>query len=553
MGVIGYALAAALSFARAPMASPTDVIVIYSDHWEPTSDPSRVAAFTRWQENWETFAARHRDSDGRPLRHSWFLWNTANGPWTLPDPQHVEWLRDMCYRGYGEIDLHIHHWETGDEEENRAVFADRMRRFIEVCQKYGIARTAEVTPRTAFAFIHGMWALDNSRIGTTGAREYCGVDRELSVLREVGCYADFTFPAWGSMNPAVPASIFMARDDDRPKSYGFSENISRLGTGAAPAGDLLIFGGPDAPWPSTQEKDRLVPANFDRWVRRGVCVAGRSDWVFVKIITHGLQQAEILGSDTEAEGTDALWGTMAETFWSHVERNYADGVRYRLHYVTAREAYNIARAAAAGAVGNPYRYRNFAIPPYAHTEVLADPGIDIETSDNSRIIIDVPRAETETVFRVRVASQDMDPVVEEADSDRRWRSTDADITATGTDLLVRDRTPSTRYRVSRTIFPDDIRLTALGDDSLGPVSPNPSRGTVVIPFVGGEPSEVSIEIYDLLGRRTRTVYHNGAMFGRNTVVWDGRDDRGRRVASGIYICRMTTSRAVRQTRITLLR
>ena len=44
------------------------------------------------------------------------------------------------------------------------------------------------------------------------------------------------------------------------------------------------------------------------------------------------------------------------------ESKYNYGVNYKLHYVTAREAYNIVKAAEAGKAGNPGEYRDFVIP-----------------------------------------------------------------------------------------------------------------------------------------------------------------------------------------------
>ncbi len=43
--------------------------------------------------------------------------------------------------------------------------------------------------RPAWAFIHGNWALANGRPDG----RWCGVDDELALLHELGCYADFTF------------------------------------------------------------------------------------------------------------------------------------------------------------------------------------------------------------------------------------------------------------------------------------------------------------------------------------------------------------------------
>jgi len=48
----------------------------------------------------------------------------------------------------------------------------------------------------------------------------------------------------------------------------------------------------------------------------------------------------------------------------HLERTYNDGTRYALHYITAREAYNLAIAAATGASGPPELYMDTPVAPY---------------------------------------------------------------------------------------------------------------------------------------------------------------------------------------------
>ena len=47
-----------------------------------------------------------------------------------------------------------------------------------------------------------------------------------------------------------------------------------------------------------------------------------------------------------------------------MERAYNDGTHYVLHYVTAREAFNVARAAVDGKQGDPRQYYDYLIPPY---------------------------------------------------------------------------------------------------------------------------------------------------------------------------------------------
>jgi hypothetical protein len=47
-----------------------------------------------------------------------------------------------------------------------------------------------------------------------------------------------------------------------------------------------------------------------------------------------------------------------------LEHDYNDGRKYVLHYVTAREAYNVVMAAVDGHTGNPVDYLDYVIPPY---------------------------------------------------------------------------------------------------------------------------------------------------------------------------------------------
>jgi hypothetical protein len=54
--------------------------------------------------------------------------------------------------------------------------------------------------------------------------------------------------------------------------------------------------------------------------------------------------------------------------------------------VTAREAYNIAKAAEAGAAGNPNDYRNFLIPPYVNRFLSASAPYDVITMDHGRLV-----------------------------------------------------------------------------------------------------------------------------------------------------------------------
>ena len=86
-----------------------------------------------------------------------------------------------------------------------------------------------LTGEVKYGFIHGNWALDNS----LPDGKHCGVNNELDVLRETGCYADFTLPS--APSPAQTRTInriYYAIDDPlRPKSHDTGVPV---GSGPAP-------------------------------------------------------------------------------------------------------------------------------------------------------------------------------------------------------------------------------------------------------------------------------------------------------------------------------
>jgi flagellar hook assembly protein FlgD len=68
--------------------------------------------------------------------------------------------------------------------------------------------------------------------------------------------------------------------------------------------------------------------------------------------------------------------------------------------------------------------------------------------------------------------------------------------------------------------------------------PNPARGAATIAFDLPRAGDVELALYDLAGRRVRTLARGALPGGRHQVAWDGRDDRGRNVAPGVYLCRI---------------
>lgn len=352
-----------LTRALRPAPGPVDVMFVFCDHFEGRALTLTPAEVELWVERYPRVARTHRDSDGRPARHTWFyLYSDAADNIAL-----LQRLSALCAFGYGEIEFHLHHgrgYSQGREAHNvfpEVETAEALRRLIGRAvgdfAEAGALATMEDPPQVRYAVIHGAWALDNSR-WMRGYQGWCGVNSELEVLKATGCYADFTFPAWGTMQPAKINSIYYAQDTPpRPKSYNTGVDLR---VGGPARDDIVIFEGPALGVCDISAAHPPSPARAAAWVRSGVHVRGRPNWVFVKVHTHGCQDEETL---------DLLLGDRLDMFFSHLEATYGDGETFRLHYVTAREAYNIAKAAEAGMDGDAGRFRDFLIPPYRNSRV----------------------------------------------------------------------------------------------------------------------------------------------------------------------------------------
>ena len=68
--------------------------------------------------------------------------------------------------------------------------------------------------------------------------------------------------------------------------------------------------------------------------------------------------------------------------------------------------------------------------------------------------------------------------------------------------------------------------------------PNPARAGTTIRFVLAFPAEVRIDVYDIAGRRVRTLRDEEYLPGEYEVPWDLRNEDGLGVASGIYLYRL---------------
>lgn len=83
--------------------------------------------------------------------------------------------------------------------------------------------------------------------------------------------------------------------------------------------------------------------------------------------------------------------------------------------------------------------------------------------------------------------------------------------------------------------------------------PNPFADAATIRYRVATPTEVEVQVYDLLGRRVATLARGYRPVGEHEAAWDGTDEAGRALASGVYLVRITAGDRAVTRRLVLLR
>jgi hypothetical protein len=331
---------------------PRHLLFAVCDHFEPLWNEASAALGTERVRTWSlgypaNFQEFH-DADGRPPRHTFFY------PGEQYAPELLEPVGPLIRSGFAEIEVHLHH--DGDTVDTLRQSLDQT---ITNFRRHGhISRDPSGRPR--WAFIHGNWCLANARRDGRS----CGVDAELPVLFEAGCYADFTFPsAPDETQPNIVNRIYWPVGDlRRRRAYEYG---MRARVGEVRHDRLLMIQGPIALARRTgrlgfrieasalDAGDPPTPDRVDTWVAQDIHVQGRPEWVFVKVHTHGAPE----------KNSRSYLGRPGQDLHRYLAARYNDGRSWILHYVTAREMFNIAVAAMEGASGDPCAYRNHVVSP----------------------------------------------------------------------------------------------------------------------------------------------------------------------------------------------
>lgn len=328
------------------------VMVCVCDHFEPFHDTDKAGALARmalWHREWPRLAGEFQDADGQPPKHTFFH------PIEQYDPDVIAALADVCAASGSEAEIHLHH----DRDTAENLRATLLRGKGQLAAHGLLSRDAEGAIR--YGFIHGNWALDDSH----PEGRHCGVRGELAILRQTGCYADFTLPSAPNRTQTRRINaLYYARSTMQPKSHDTGRRIRADRDGTPPADDeLLIVQGPLAlNWkrrkfgvlPRIENSDltALNPPTAGRmqlWLDCRIQVEGRPNWQFIKLHTHGAIE----------RNSGMLLGEPMRAFHRSLAKMAARDPALRFHYVTARELVNLVHAAEAGHSGEPGPFRDF--------------------------------------------------------------------------------------------------------------------------------------------------------------------------------------------------
>jgi len=336
-------------------------MIALADHFEPSIVPEngmlrahhveQERRLDLWCREYPRLADAWRDSDGHPFVHTYFY------PAEQYDHGLIQQLAEHCQSGWGEIEIQLHHGifapDTAENTRRQlAEFRDAL------AAEHGCLSYFDGVGSPGYAFVHGNFALANSANG-----RFCGVDDEMQVLAETGCYADFTLPT-ASFHAAQIAKINSLYECALPLVQRAPHRRGRdLERGRPPAVFPLIVQGPLMVRFSSSrsrivgiengaitKRNPLSLARLRLWKRAAISVRGKPDWLFIKLHCHGMDPTQ----------RDAVLGEPMRDFL----RELVEGADERgeiLHFVSAREMVNIVLAACDGRDGNPGEYRDYRL------------------------------------------------------------------------------------------------------------------------------------------------------------------------------------------------
>lgn len=338
-------------FAGRSSHKPVHLILLVANHFEPAVTDDGLVQLEKWCKLARSTGDAVRDHDGTPFRHTNFF------PAEQYERRRLEMIAGLQSEGFGEVEVHFHH---GIDRPDTAANTSRiLREFRDVlAEEHRCLSRASVADLPRYAFVHGNWALANSAGG-----RFCGVDSEMQILADTGCYADFTLPS-APDESQVPKinSIYVCGNplsEARPHRSG-----PELKVGDQRPKSPIIFTGPlvfdwtrrvrGLPVPrlddgALAQNYPLTLGRFDRWRGANISVKGRPEWQFIKLYSHGFFK----------DDQDAMIGEQMKRFMNEVLELSERTGEFKIHFASSREAFNMVLAALDGHSGEPGLYRDY--------------------------------------------------------------------------------------------------------------------------------------------------------------------------------------------------
>jgi hypothetical protein len=355
-----YPFARANSLLQAGSSEKKHIIFTIANHFEPSWSENglhNLDVQRRRLDEYYKLARKTgeavRDTDGTKFRHTNFF------PAEQYDRRLLEKMAVMQAEGLGEVEVHLHHGvdkpDTADNLRNvLSGFRDCLAEEHQLLSRF----TGEIQPK--YAFVHGNFALANSAGG-----KFCGVDEEMQILQDTGCYVDMTMPSAPDksqvpkLNQIYECGLPLMekiphRTGNRVRVFGNQPRLPLIFTGP------LIFdwtrGIKGLPVPkldggalsANQPSDS---ARLKRWVSANVTVENRPEWIFVKLFCHGFFDHD----------QSACIGEKAQRFFAETVETGEKTGDYKVYFASAREAFNMVSAAIDGNTGSPGEYRNYRL------------------------------------------------------------------------------------------------------------------------------------------------------------------------------------------------
>lgn len=333
-------------------SEPRHLVFLVANHFEPGLGAEALKRLEAWCKLARATGDAVRDHDGTPFRHTNFF------PAEQYERPILEVLAGLQAEGYGEVEIHLHHGvERPDTAENTRASLAEFRDVL--AEEHGCLSRGAGDSSPRYAFVHGNWALANSAGG-----RFCGVDSEMQILADTGCYADLTLPSvpFQSQVPRINAIYQCGHrlDQARPHRSGPS-----LRAGQAPALPIIFTGPLVFDWtrrvrglPIPRIDDGALAQNypltlhrFDRWRSAHISVLGRPEWQFIKLFSHGFFDWD----------QDIMIGEQMKRFMGDVMELAERTGAFRIHFASAREAFNMVLAAVEGCKGDPNDYRDYRL------------------------------------------------------------------------------------------------------------------------------------------------------------------------------------------------